>query len=134
MELDSIFANTELLKTLATIAAAVVLLGITGLVGAYSTSRIVLDFKNAWVVLRGKVDAVIDFVDEADDPANKWIDDKLDSLVSANWDQYSAAFLPVFLRALADGMEKIAAPPQEVNLAPVDTNDFIDAQKYKVGP
>ena len=134
MELDSIFANTELLKALATIAAAVVLLGITGLVGAYSTSWIVLDLKNAWVVLRGKVDAVIDLVDEADDPANKWIDDKLDSLVSANWDQYSAAFLPVFLRALADGMEKIAAPPQEVNLAPVDTNDSIDAQKYKVGP
>lgn len=39
---------------------------------------------------------------------------------------------------IANVLEKWASvqtpPPQEVNLAPIDTNDSIDAQKYKIGP
>lgn len=116
--MDEVFVNPELIKLLATIAASVLLVVISLIIASYGTNKIVMHLISAWVIARAKLDVVIDAVDEPTDPVNVQIDTMLDKFMQAEWGKYSAVFLPVFLRALADGLDTVVAPPQETITPP----------------
>ena len=104
-----IFAQPEIIEAMATIAAAFVLLAITLVAAHVGVERL----RRIWLIGRGKVEAVIEYVDEADDPALVRIDSWLDKLVPSDWNKHAALFLPVFLRAAADGLDAALGVPQE---------------------
>jgi len=114
MELNDIFTDPSTIQLLATIAAGVILAGITAITTAYSTHKVVIYGRMAWLNLRSKIDVVIEAIDQDTDPANVAIDKALDRIVVADWDKLAASFLPGFLRAVADGLDNMVAPPQEV--------------------
>lgn len=134
MELNDIFTDPSTIQLLATIAAAVILAGITAIVTAYSTHKVVGYLKMAWLNVRSKIDVVIEAIDEETDPANVEIDKVLDRIAPANWNQYSAVFLPVLLRALADGLDTITAPPQEVNITAPEVDIAQVAKRFEAQP
>jgi len=125
MDLNGLFANPELLQALATMTAAAVLLGITGIMVAFSTKEITIHLKSAWVTFRANLQVAIEAVDEPGDLVNVELDKLLDKITPANWNEYSAMFLPKFLRALADGLDRLAAPPQEVTITPPEVDRAI---------
>jgi len=120
MELNEIFTNPEVLKTIATVVAG---LGLAGLGVLFAEFGIVRPVARGWSAVRGQVPTVLEMVDEPTDAANVKLEN-VSHIPAAVW----AAFLPTFLNALATGLDAALKeqPAVEVNLTPVEATPPVE--------
>lgn len=114
MELNELFTQPELIKALATLAAVAILAALTAAAGYLGIER----GRRVWLLLRGRLDDVIELFDEVDDPAVVKVDNLLDKLVAGQWDKWIPVFVPVFVQALADGLNKTFGVPSDPEVVP----------------
>lgn len=128
--MEDIFVNVEILRALATLLAIALALVIIYVITLWAGAK----GAEYWRVIRGYAPAVTELFDEVTDSAPRLIDQALDKMIEAQWDKMVTIFMPELIaRIVVIVDEKLSEPPQEINLAPVNTNDSIDAQKYKAG-
>jgi len=113
MNYNDLFAQPDVIEALATIAAGALLIAVTAAVTLATAHFGVKKIRDIWLVGRGKLEAMIELVDELDDPALVKLDGLLDKVLAADWNKHAAAFMPVFLRALADGIDNALGIPDE---------------------
>jgi predicted PurR-regulated permease PerM len=114
MELKDLFASPEAMKWLAMIAASVIVVLVTALIGAVSlklTAKQIQTAKYYWSEWGAKLR---EQVDEPGDPLNVTIDKLLDRLWEANWN----VFVSTLATALIDAVSQ-HVPPREVNIAEI---------------
>jgi predicted PurR-regulated permease PerM len=114
MELKDLFASPEAMKWLAMIAASVIVVLVTALVGAVSLKLTAKQIKTAEYYWREYSAKLREQVDEPSDPMNVAIDKLLDRLFEANWN----VFVSSFMTALIDAVSQ-RVPPREVNIAEI---------------
>lgn len=106
MELNSLFADPEVIKILFTVTVAVVLVGIIAVVVVY----ILLHMRRVWLLMRGHLPELIAQIDEPTDTLLLTADSWLDKLIQADWNVMLSQVAPPVLHALADALDKAYGP------------------------
>lgn len=127
MDLNDILNNAPELWGVIGVFIGTLVLVLGGLaVTAFAGTKALEYGKELWAEIRGQRARIYGAVDQATDT----IPQQIASLTP--WNDDPAMWSAIFKAAVEVALDY--RPVKEVSLGEVDTNDSVDAQKYKIGP